>query len=190
MILGTQKKIFNIMASINANRFIYYFKRIPIIGKNMPDSIYGNLAIKRSVAVIATILKFFRGLFGKALILFLTTILPVLFIKNDASLRLDSFIHIFIVFNFLSSFITSSILESDFNRYVCIRLMRMEPRSYIVSTVLFRAITDFLCFLPLVILSSIFMGGSVLLGLLLTVVLAVSNVIGEVYFLLVYKKQA
>lgn len=67
MILKTQKNIFNIMASTNANSFIYYFKRIPFIGKILPDSIYGNITLKKRVAVLAQILKVFGHLFGKAL---------------------------------------------------------------------------------------------------------------------------
>ena len=188
MILKTQKNIFNIMASTNANSFIYYFKRIPFIGKILPDSIYGNITLKKRVAVLAQILKVFGHLFGKALFIGLLIFLPVTLIEKNPSLRYQSFIHIFFMISFIGSFLTSSIFTSDRNKYICIRLMRMDAKSYIVSTVLFQDLKDILYFMPVLMFSAVWMGGTLLQGFLLTIVLAGSNLIGEAFYLLFYSK--
>ena len=42
MILAAQKNIFSLMASENANQLIYHCKRIPLVGKHIPDSLYAG----------------------------------------------------------------------------------------------------------------------------------------------------
>jgi hypothetical protein len=164
MMMKTQKNIFSIMASTNANWFIYYFKRIPFIGKILPDSIYGDITLKKRVAVLAKILKIFQQLLGKALCVGLLMILPVTLIEKNPSLRYQSFIHVFFMISFIGSFLTSSIFTSDRNKYICIRLMRMDAKSYIVSTVLFQDLKDILYFMPTLMLSAVWMGGTLLQG--------------------------
>ncbi|ADY55751.1 hypothetical protein Sgly_1449 [Syntrophobotulus glycolicus DSM 8271] len=188
MMIETQKNIFNIMASINANRFIYYFKRLPLIGRILPDIVYEKVALKKVVAVIAGGSKVLSGFLAKALFLGLLVLLPVIFMEKDPVLRFNSYLHIFFMLNFTGSFLTSSIFSADLNRFIFLRLMRMDARSYIVSTVLCRALVDFLYFLPLVLISTKIMGGSLSQGFLPAIFLAAANLTGEVYFLLFYKR--
>lgn len=178
------------MASTNANWFIYYFKRIPLIGKVLPDSIYGHITAKKRIAVLAVILKALGNLFGKAVFVGLIMVLPVIWIGKDftPSLRYQSYLHIFFIFNFVGSFLSSSAFENGRNKFICIRLMRMDAKTYIVSTVLFHNLTDFLCFLPALIGFTVLMGGSLLDGVILAALTACFSFIGEATHLLVYSK--
>ncbi len=184
MIIQKQKQILNIMASTNANWFIYYFKCIPLIGKVLPDSIYGNIPLKKKAAIVALILRIFGKLIGKAIFVCLLTVLPV-FLVNP-SMRFNSYTHVFFIINFIGSFLSSSIFNADRNKYICIRLMRMDAKSYTVSTVLFQVFTDFFYLLPVVTLSTLLIGGSLTQGLLLTFSSTAFNLIGEAFFLLIY----
>lgn len=188
MIIETQKNIYNIMASTNANWLIFYFKRIPIIGRILPDNIYGNQSIKKILAVIGTILRIFGNVLKKALFIFLFLFLPVFLIEKDHTLRYDSYLHVFLMINLIGSFLTSSIFDSDRNKFICIHLMHMNAKSYIVSTVLLQQFADFFYFLPVMLFFTIRMGGTLLHGLLLTILLSIFSLFGETFFLLIYSK--
>lgn len=190
MMFRTQINIFNIMASTNANWFIYYFKRIPLIGKILPDSIYGHIGVKKKIAVLAAILKALGNLLGKAVIVGLMMFLPALWIGKEfsPSLRYDSYLHIFFILNFVGSFLSSSAFQNGRNQFICIRLMRMDAKSYIVSTMLFHNLTNFLCFLPAYIVFTVLLGGTLLQGILLAVLAACFSFIGEAVHLLIYSK--
>lgn len=188
MIIDTEKNIFNIMSSINANRFIYYFKRLPLIGKILPDSIYGNHSLKKNVSVIAMILRVFRKFLGKMIFIGLLLVLPVVLLEKNTAMRYAAYLHIFAAINIIGQFVTSSAFESDRDRYICIRLMHMNAKRYIISTILFQDIMDIFYFLPGVLLSTAWMGGSLLQGFLLTSVIAGSSLAGETFFLLFYSR--
>ena len=186
MIIDTQKSIFAIMASTNANWFIYYFKRLPLLGKILPDSIYRNLLLKKAVSVLALAVRGLGNLLGKAIFVGLLWILPVILIEKNPVLRYSAYLHVFVMMNVIGPLLTSSVFGSDRNRYLCIRLMHMNAKSFIVSTVLFHEITDLVCFLPAVLLATVWMGGSLFQGLLLTAMIAGFSLMGETFFLLFY----
>lgn len=188
MMIQTQRNIFHIMASENANWFIYYFKRIPFIGKILPDSIYGNITLKKRVAVLAAIAGIFGKIFGKAFFAGLSMVAPVFFMEKSPSLRYAAFLHIFLMISLIGSLLTSFVFEADRNRYICIRLMHMNPKTYIVSTLLFDVLTDVLYMLPVLLLVSVLLGGTLWQGLLLTALVPGLNLFGEIFHLYFYSK--
>ncbi len=187
--IDTQKNIFRIMTSTNANRFVYYFKRIPLIGKLLPDRLYGDLPLKKNLAVFAAILIFFRKILGKAFFVGLFIVLPaVLMTKDTPQLRFASYLHIFAVVSLFGSFLVSQVFTGDRDEYLCVRLMHMDAKDYIVSTTLFREITDFIYFLPVMLFATVLMGGTPVQAVLLTVLRAGLSLIGEALFLLLYTR--
>lgn len=186
MIIETQKNVFNITASANANWLIYCFKSIPLIGKLLPDSIYEELLLKKIAAVLATVLKSIGKIFGKAIYVGLLFALPAVLITEDTALRHSLYLHIFAVICMISPFMTSFVFKADRDRYICIRLMRMNARDYFLSTLAFHEILNSLFFLPVVLLATVCMGGTLAEGLLLTVVSAAFSLFGEAFFLFIY----
>lgn len=191
MIVKTQRDIFAVMASTGANWLIYFLKRIPFVGKIIPDRIYGNLPLKKILAVVAAIVKMIGAFIKKAFYIGFMIILPIVLLQKGASpsSRNACYIYLFFILSLVcGSFQTSEIFKAGRDKFICIRLMRMDARSYIVSTVVFRNLTDILFFLPSLVLSSALMGGSALQGLLLTVLLCASRFMGEALHLLIYDK--
>ena len=188
MILETQKNIFNLMASENANRLIYHVKRIPVVGKFLPDGIYANLSLNKKHAVIAAVLKVLGGILGKAVFVGLLIVLPAALLEKNPEARFAAFLHTFAVLNLIGSFSSSSLFASGEERYICVRLMRMNAKAYIVSTVLLHKATDFFGFLPAVLLSTVWMGGTPAQGFLLTFISTGFSLIGEASFLLFYSR--
>jgi len=190
MMFKTQKSIFEIMASTNANWFIYYFKRIPVIGRILPDSIYRDSDLKKITAVVAAVLTILTKLIKQTIFFGLLLILPVMWLGKEFTpqLRYDSYIHVFFMLLFLG-FLTSAIFSSERDKYICIRLMRMDAKSYIVSTILFHCQLNALCSLPVLVISSSLLGGTALQGLLLAVYAAGFDLIGEALHLFAYAKR-
>lgn len=188
MIVETQKTIFGLMASENANQLIYYIKRLPIIGKHLPDSLYANLSMKKVLAVVAEVLKFFKGIFGKIIYIGLLMALPAFFLEKDPAARYSSFLHVFTMFSLIGSFLSSFLFESSQERYICVRLMRMNAKKYIISTWIVNEVSNFFTFLPVVLLSAVLLGGTAAQALFLTVIMTGFELGGEAFFLLLYSR--
>ena len=65
----TFQTILQIKATVNANTFLYYLKRLWVIGKHVPDRVYREEGLKNFLAVLTTVLGQLLKLFGKAVYL-------------------------------------------------------------------------------------------------------------------------
>lgn len=183
--------IFNINATINANRVIFYFKRTPLIGALMPDKIYGDSDLKMIATVVVTILNVIRKFIKKSLYIGLMIILPLLFFYKDipSSIRPQAFINLFFFLSFIAGTVQVSVLfETNRNKYTCIKLMRFGARDFVIPTMFARHITNSIYFLPVVLISYGVMGGSVWEGLLLLILFTAFRFIGEAGQLFLFDK--
>ena len=74
----TFQTILQIKATVNANTFLYYLKRLWVIGKHVPDRVYREEGLKNFLAVLTTVLGQLLKLFGKAVYLGLAAWLPLM----------------------------------------------------------------------------------------------------------------
>ena len=58
-----------ISLSVTLNRFIFFLTRLPIIGKSIPTSLYGEYESKLGLVIIANIVRLLKRLLMKALYL-------------------------------------------------------------------------------------------------------------------------
>lgn len=79
----------------NANISIYFLKRIPLLGKKIPERLYKQTRSKVILGIISEILGLLCIFFKKFLYLLVLIILPSLFIAGNASPILPEFLHIF-----------------------------------------------------------------------------------------------
>ena len=186
MMRNTLKTIFNIKASINANVFLYYFKRIPLIGRVISSGIFANISLKRNVSIVAAVFKVISKFFSKALFIGLLSVLTVVLMEKNLGLRYAAYLNVFFFLNAIGSFSTSFVFENDQNKYICIRLMHMNARNYIVSTLLLNELMDFVSFLPAMLIATVFMGGTLTQGFVLAIMLSTFSLTAEMSFLLVY----
>ncbi|MEQ8154946.1 MAG: hypothetical protein ABRQ25_08710 [Clostridiaceae bacterium] len=173
----------------SANAMIYFLKRIPVVGKKIPDSIYKQTTIKSELAVISEIFKIFGGFFRKALYLGIMVIIPAFFIYHDRSVLLMPFLHMFFILSFvLGSLMKSEIFTYDKAAYDMVMLMKMDAKSYYIGQVIYSKITEFLGFLLPLIIIGLFIGISPLKVLVLLLELAAFRFIGELAKLILYVK--
>jgi hypothetical protein len=183
--------IYNINATMNANRVIFYLKRLPLIGKRIPDRLYSDSELKMVATVVVTILNIIKKLFGKALYVGVMLVLPLLTIfkaipKQDQA---GAFLQLFFFLSFLAGTVQiSALLESNRQKYICIKLMRFHARDYVIPTLFAKHTANFLYFLPSVMLAYVLLGGNALLGLLLLVLMTAFRLGFEALQLFLYDK--
>jgi len=183
--------ILNINATMNTNRVIFYFKRIPLIGSRMSDKIYGDIDLKMMVTIVVTIFNGIRKLFNKALYVGLMIVLPLLYFyeyKIEA-IPPEAFINLFFFLSFIGGTLQiSALLETSRNKYICIKLMKFGARDFVIPTMLARHISNFIYFLPIILISYILIGGSAWKGILLLILLTAIRFINEACQLFIYEK--
>lgn len=185
--VNTLKNIFRIMASENLNIFIYYFKRIPLLGRLLPDAVYAKVELKTAISVVVLIITAIANLVKKSLYIVLMIILPAMLIVKGQRPSTEAFVNEFFFLSIIiGSFKSSEIFTSDVRSFTCIRLMRMDAKKYYTSTLFFHDLGDFFLFLPSLMIFFTSFGGTALQGFLLALFLTCSRFIGEAFFLLMY----
>ena len=185
--------IFNINAAINANRVIFYLKRIPVIGKMIPDRIYAASDLKLIATVVVTILNILRKLVGKALYIGLMFVMPLFLIFKGIPRAdyPDAFAHLFFFLSILAGTIQISVLlEANRNKYLCIKMMRFQARDFVIPSLFARHMADFLFFVPAVAIAFVIIGGNVLQAFLIVLSMTAFRFSAEAFQLLLYDKKA
>lgn len=190
--LNTLKNIFNINMSNRINFTIYYFKRIPLIGKLLKDTVYKELGIKKIISIFVLITKVVKDLIGPILYAGITIYLPIFFRYRDYSFeeKYSVFTYLLFILNFLFGLaMGSGVLSPDKEKFICIKLMKMNAKDYGISIIFGQNIWRGICFLaPLVILSTI-LGGTVFQGTILTLLLTVFRFMGDALHLFIFERK-
>lgn len=185
--------IFNINAAINANRVIFYLKRIPIIGKRIPDRIYAESDLKLIATVVVTILIIIRKLAGKGIYIGLMFVMPlfVIFKEIPTADHFEAFVSMFFFLSFLAGTVQISVLlEANRNKYLCIKMMRFRARDFVIPSFFARHITNFLYFLPAVIIAFVIIDGGILQAFLMLLLMTAFRFISEALQLYLYDRKA
>ncbi len=184
--------IFNINAAMNANRFIFYSKRLPLLGKRIPDKLYRDGDLKMIVSVVAAIWNIIRKLIGKAIYLGLMFLVPLFLIFKEIP-RVDypqAFVQMFFFLSFLAGTIQISVLlDSSQIKFICIKMMRFPARDYVVPTFLATHIANLIYFLPALIVSYVILGGEILQTLILVGLMTALRFICEACQLQLFHKR-
>lgn len=181
---------FNVKFAQDANKLIYYLKKIPILGKKIPNSLYKKTEAKLILGVIGEILSIIKGILFKTLYLGLMILLPAYLITKDMLKVRPYFLHMFFVLSFVTaSLIKTSIFDmSNDSSFYMIRLMRADARTYYRSHLLYERVIEFIEFIIPITLIGVFIHIAFWKILILLLELTAFRVIGEAIYLLVYDK--
>ena len=174
-----------------ANTFIYFLKRLPIIGKRIPNSLYKRTDSKLIIGIIKEFLGILGGFIGKSLYIGIMILLPAYLISTiHPNSLLPNFLLIFL---FLSLLIGPLIKPNIFNlnntsAFDMITLMRCDAKKYYLSEILYKNISDYIYFvLPLIIIG-LFIGLAPVNAFVLILEVVALRFIGEWLHLFVYTK--
>ncbi|WMM26109.1 hypothetical protein RBU61_05385 [Tissierella sp. MB52-C2] len=181
---------FKVEFARNANKLIYYLKKVYFIGKKIPDNLYERTKAKLILGVISKILNIIMGFIWKSLYLGIMVILPSYWITKNISLVKPYFLHIFFFLSFiLASFMKTSIFDSgNQSAFYMIRLMRSDAREYYRSRLLYNRVMEFINFsIPMLVIGS-FIHITPLKVLIILLELTAFRLIGEAIYLLMYDR--
>lgn len=189
--INTLKNIFKINSAQAVNRFIYFFKRIPLVGKILPDGIYSDSSLKYVFSAIILVLRYLFKFFSKALYLGVFIFLPLTLIYKDISNPelVNMGIHIFVCLSFvLGALQETPTFKIDANRFTCIKILHMKAKHYAYANIIFDNVLYFVTFLPSILILGAFFGLPLLKGLLLTSMLIVARLLGICIQHLIFSK--
>jgi len=154
--------------TISCNFVIYYLKKLPWLGKKIPDSLYGLVTAKFVLSILLEMLKGLFGFLGTALSLGIFIYGPIFLMEGDL-LNLDLFYHyFFVVYFWAGPFMNSIILQArDIKAYTMINILKLPRRDYFVSKVIYTLGIKTVRYLLLLLLMSLFTGITVLESLML-----------------------
>lgn len=173
--LSTLGTLLAIRISSAANRLVFYAQKLPLIGRSIPDAVYANLNVKKAVTVVALLLSVVWGLASKLLYVGLLVYLPVAILGESLPQeeRLRLFLHIFLLQSVFAAGITSAtVLEPKRDKYIAVKLMRLEPGRYIRAALGYRYVTFFLYYIPALLVFGVPLGASVLQAVALATAVA------------------
>lgn len=189
--LRTFNTLFAIRTSSAANRFIFYAQKLPLIGRRIPNTVYANLSVKKTVNVISLILNVLWGLLSKlaytGLLIYLPAVAPNRSLPQEDQLQL--FLHIFLLLSFVVAGGTSAyVLEPKREKYIAVKLMRLSSAAYMRTSLSYRYCTYFLSYIPALLLFTSLLGASILQALVLTATVTLWRVFCEYMHLKLFEK--
>ena len=173
-----------------ANIAIYFLKRIPVIGKKIPDSLYSHSGAKQVIGIIAFILGILYDFVKKSAYVGLLCIIPCMFMVKKVGVHVnnaDIQIFIFFMLTFIiGSFSRAITMQSDKDAFNMIILLRINPQKYYLSQIIYRAVSQVVFFLPVMTIVT----GSIVKALLMLIELGAFRFIFEAFFLFVFDKRS
>lgn len=167
-----------------ANTFIYFIKKIPLIGKKVPESLYSKTNAKITLGIIYEVLYFLFGFLRKAVYIGLMVTLPAMYFSKDIGNIKEVELQIFFFLSFIVGPLEeTNVLSNGEQSFNMIRLMRVNSRKYFIGQIVYKRILDFIHFMPIMII--VF---SPLKGIILSLEFILIRFIGELIHLFVYDK--
>lgn len=192
--IKTFKIIFHLKTVMQVNVFLYYFKRLWVIGKVIPDQAYGLNSAKKVLTVLIAILMQIAGFAGKGLYLGVMVGLPFLFLgKNQIMAQGEQFlwmVHILFFMNcILGPLQDSQVFSVTRQKITCIKYMQMDASRYVQASLLFKYVPFFVYYLPFLVIAARITGGSVIQGMGLWLLLISFRMMGEALQVYLYDKK-
>jgi hypothetical protein len=190
--IDTLKNILYISISNRINFLIYYFKRLPLIGKILKDTVYKQLKLKKIIAILVLIIKAARGFTGPIAYVGLAIYLPIFFFYKDFSIedKYSVFSYMIFIMSFLfGGIMNSNIMISSKEKFICVKLLKMKARAYGLSMIFSQNLWSFICFLPTFIVVNLIFGKTAFHGIIIVVLIIMFKFFGEAFHMFVFQKK-
>ena len=142
-----------IIAVENANAYIYYLRKLPVLGKYIPESLYEKTNIKKIIAVIAYILRGLFELIQNILFFFVMILLPVSLAsaklswgRGEVSKQTLTLYLIFCLNFIIGSIINSAMYKINKRESMLIEFMHVDPRKCYLSSFVRNLLGDIISF--------------------------------------------
>lgn len=162
-------KIFRISYQVRItcriNSMIYFLKKLPFVGRLIPEVLYGGMKLKKIAGVFSFLWEFLSSFLGKAMYLGLMVFLPMLLYPESIE-RADLWFHILLFLTMIGAFMNTWVFNPTNDKYYLIILMRLNARDYTLSNYLYVSVQMLVSFLPFLLLFGEEAGASVICSVL------------------------
>lgn len=161
--IRTYRTIMGVQTAIACNSFIYHFRKIPLIGKLLKESLYSEGDMKDIVKAVAVVLGAVKSLFYSAAYLAVFFFVPYLYadrIELDVTMNAykDMSIVIFFFMNMLlGGLFQHKIVESQSDTsMILLRFLKLNTKHYFISQAIVNYIRKpIIMFFPMLIAGNI-----------------------------------
>lgn len=183
----TFRTLLFIRITSGANRLIYYAQKLPFIGRRVGDGWYAHRAVKQVPAVVALILVLLWSFLSRAAYIGLFIYMPAAaYAEADSRLW---FGHLFFVLSFVVAGVSNAkAMEPKRERYIAVKLMRMEASRYMKSAYGYHYINFFVCLLAAVLGFGMLAGLTPVEAVLLTVAVTLWRLLWEYIHLRLFER--
>lgn len=189
----TLKQIISLKAALSVNAFCFYFKKLWLIGKWMPDAIYSRYGVKKVLSVLAVVMQQLIGFFGKPLYLITFVGFPLLLLSDAQAVQTGEAFSLLVQMLFFLNCIIGPLGDSKIftvtrDKIVCMKYMHMNARTYLQGFLAFSYVPFFLYYLPWLLLAARVAGATPVQGFFVWLMLLSFRMMGEALQLLVFDR--
>jgi len=185
--MDTILSFYQVMFSINANSFLYFFSKIPVLGRIISAELYRKSNFKKIYGVLGLLFDLIKSASAQFVVIYLLiSYLPSLLgvsDLNDPTGRGLSVTLFLILFSFLPAFLESSIFKNQKEDYIFLNQFSFNPDHYYRLKIIREMVRSIITTLP----ALIFIFNDFSIVLLLSVVRIFWSLVGNVWFLHQYK---
>lgn len=188
--LKAYRLLLDVSVSSFLNRTVYYLRRLPLVGRAIPESLYGSLEWKRAIAWLVLIAQLLWAVLNKGIYLGLMAFMPAMAIneRNPELHSLELFLAILLPLSFLTASIWNArVLEPKRDKYVAVKLLRISATAYMKVTLTMRYTLFFLSFAIMLSFFMAVLGGTVIEGVLVAAVITGWRLLAELTHLVVFE---
>lgn len=186
-------QITKLKGALWGNAFLYYLKRLWLVGKLVPDNVFSSYAAKRNLSVAAVVIRQIIDFIGKPFYLLVFAVFPVImladgqpFINGMAAIPMAQIL--FFLNCVIGALGDSQIFSVTRDKVTCIKYLHMNAKTCIRSYLIFKYAPFFLYYLIWLPVVMMLLGGSVLQGIFLWVLLFSFRMMGEALQLFIFDR--
>lgn len=186
-------QITKLKGALWVNAFLFYLKRLWLVGKLVPDTVFSSYAAKRNLSVAAVVIRQMIDFIGKPLYLLVFAVFPVImladgqpFLGGMAAIPMAQIL--FFLNCVIGSLGDSQIFSVTRDKVTCIKYLHMNAKTCIQSYLIFKYAPFFLYYLIWLPIIMVLLGGSILQGISLWVLLFSFRMMGEAFQLFIFDR--
>ena len=176
---------YKVKMAYRVNTVIYSLKQFPLIGKIIPDGLYGNDGLKVLGYIISFGYELFSMLAGKIIYIFLMLYLPLTMMN---SINVGSILNVFLCLSIIGGILNNYIFDVSNDKYYLMIIMKMNVKKYTLSNYIFYLIKLIFGFLIVNSVFFILLNMNIIYAFLITIFIYTVKINITAYLLNLYKK--
>ncbi len=175
------------------NSFLYYFQRLWLVGKLVPNTVYAGYRLKKALSYMAVAVRQIIDFCCKPLYLLVflggPAVLAVGMYPQFQGQMFALMVYLLFFLNFLlGSFGDSRVFAVTRDKVTFIKYMHVSARAYTQASLAFRYVPFFLYYLVCLVGATLLLGAPVWQGVLVWALFAAFRMMGEAFHLFVFDR--